>query len=100
VVNLQQPTNLGIIEIGEQYRGQICFETICDIQTTLPHGTEEEVRREARLLLEHWRTDKGGFVLSDYGDGKAIGVPDERKRMMLQAFCELAAPELLERLQQ
>jgi len=98
VVNLQQPTNLGIVEIGNRYRGRICFETICDIQMTLPHGTDEQVRREAKLLLECWGTDKGGFVLSDYGDGKAIGVPDDRKRLMLREFCKLAAPELLEQI--
>jgi len=31
-------------------------------------------------------------VLSDYGDGAAIGVPLEKKRIMLEAFIELAAP--------
>lgn len=96
VVNLQQPTNLGIVEIGNRYRGRICFETICDIQMTLPHGTDEQVKREAKLLLECWGTERGGFILSDYGDGKAIGVPDDRKRLMLREFCKLAAPELLE----
>jgi hypothetical protein len=95
VVNLQQPTNLGIEAMGRRYRGQICFESICDIQMTLPFGTEEQVREEARMLLEWWRTPQGGFVLSDYGDGKAIGVAEDRKRLTLQAFCEIAAPELL-----
>jgi hypothetical protein len=33
-------------------------------------------------------------VLSDYGDGNAIGVPDEKKRIMLEAFLERAAPEV------
>ena len=96
VINLQQPTNLGIVEIGERYRGQICFETLCDIQATLPFGTDEQVRAEAKLLLDWWRAPEGGFILSDYGDGAAIGVPEERKRVMLRAFCELAAPELME----
>jgi len=95
VVNLQQPTNLGIEEIGRRYRGRICFLSLCDIQTTLPFGTEEDIRREAKLLLEHWATPEGGFILGDYGDGAAIGVSDERKMLMLRAFCELAAPELL-----
>ncbi|MBU0607251.1 MAG: hypothetical protein KKI08_05160 [Armatimonadetes bacterium] len=98
VVNLQQPTNLGIEEMGRDYRGRICFESICDIQMTLPHGTDEQIRREAKLLLDHWSTPQGGFVLSDYGDGRAIGVPDDRKRLMLRAFCEMAAPELLDKI--
>jgi uroporphyrinogen decarboxylase len=98
VVNLQQPTNLGIEEMGRRYRGRICFESICDIQMTLPFGTEQQIRDEARQLLKWWRTPQGGFVLSDYGDGRAIGVSDDRKRIALQAFCEIAAPELLDRI--
>jgi hypothetical protein len=54
------------------------------------------MRTEAALLLKEWGTCDGGFVLSDYGDGRAIGVADERKKIMLRAFCELAAPEMLE----
>jgi uroporphyrinogen-III decarboxylase len=94
VVNLQQPRNLGIEEIGRRYRGRICFESLCDIQRTLPFGTDEEVRAEAALLLEQWATPEGGFILSDYGDGNAIGVPLEKKRIMLDAFIQLAAPGL------
>ncbi len=92
VVNLQQPTNLGIEEIGRRFRGRICFESLCDIQMTLPWKSAEEIRTEARLLLEHWATPEGGFVLSDYGDGRAIGVADDKKRVMLQAFIDMAAP--------
>ena len=95
VVNLQQPRNLGIEEIGRRYRGRICFLSLCDIQMTLPWASDEEVRQEAALLLEHWSTPDGGFILGDYGDGAAIGVSDDRKRVMLEAFCELAAPGLL-----
>jgi hypothetical protein len=91
VVNLQQPRNLGIEEIGRRYRGRICFESLCDIQATLPRGDAREIREEAGLLLEHWATPEGGFVLSDYGEGEAIGVPEETKRMMLEAFIELGA---------
>jgi hypothetical protein len=94
VVNLQQPTNLGIVEMGERYRGKICFESLCDIQMTLPWKDADEIRAEAKLLIEHWGTPEGGFVLTDYGDGAAIGVPLEKKRIMLQAFIALAAPGL------
>lgn len=95
VLDLQQPRNLGIEEIGRRYRGRVCFSSLCDIQTTLPFGADEEVREEARLLLEHWSTPEGGFILSDYGDGRAIGVPLARKRVMLEAFIKLAAPDFV-----
>jgi uroporphyrinogen decarboxylase len=86
VLNLQQPQALGIEEIGAAFAGKVCFSSLCDIQKTLPSGAPEEIRREAGLLLDRWATDDGGFVLADYGDGRAIGVPDGQKRLMLEAF--------------
>jgi uroporphyrinogen decarboxylase len=88
VINLQQPTVLGIEEIGEKFRGRICFSSLCDIQHTLPFKGAEEIREEARLLLRYWAAPNGGFILSDYGDGRAIGVELEKKRIMLDAFLE------------
>jgi uroporphyrinogen-III decarboxylase len=88
VVNLQQPRALGIEEMGRRYAGRICFSSLCDIQATLPFKGEREIRDEAKLLLDRWATPDGGFILADYGDGQAIGVPDEKKRIMLDAFLE------------
>jgi uroporphyrinogen decarboxylase len=85
VLNLQQPRALGIEEVGAAFAGKVCFSSLCDIQKTLPGGNSEEIRREAKLLLDSWATDEGGFVLSDYGDGEAIGTPDTQKRLMLDA---------------
>jgi len=88
VINLQQPRALGIEEIGERFAGRICFESLCDIQATLPFKDADAIREEAGLLLERWATPEGGFVLSDYGDGEAIGVPLWKKEVMLDAFRE------------
>jgi hypothetical protein len=86
VINLQQPRALGIEEMGRRFRGRICFESLCDIQATLPWKGSDDIREEAHLLLKHWATPEGGFILSDYGDGRAIGVPLEKKQIMLNAF--------------
>ncbi len=85
-LNLQQPRALGIEAIGAQFRGRVCFESLCDIQATLPHEDAAAIRAEVALLLEHWAAPDGGFILSDYGDGAAIGVPLEKKHIMLEAF--------------
>jgi len=69
-----------------QFRGHICFESLCDIQATLPWKDTAAIREEANLLLQEWVTPKGGFILSDYGDGQAIGVPIDKKQIMLDAF--------------
>ena len=86
VINLQQPRALGIDEIGRRFAGRICFESLCDIQRTLPFEGREAIEAEAALLLARWATPEGGFVLSDYGDGEAIGVPLWKKQAMLDAF--------------
>ncbi|UCF98343.1 MAG: hypothetical protein JSV89_02125 [Spirochaetaceae bacterium] len=86
VINLQQPQVLGIEETGRKFRGRISFETLCDIQKTLPRGNEDDIRLEARQLIDCWAAPTGGFILSDYGDGEAIGVAAEKKRLMLEVF--------------
>jgi uroporphyrinogen decarboxylase len=87
VLNLQQPRVFGSIEqFGRRFAGRVCLESLCDIQHTLPFASDDEIREEARLLTRTWGTPEGGFVLSDYGDGQAIGVPLERKQVMLEAF--------------
>ncbi len=86
VLNLQQPRVLGIEKIGKQFAGRVCFSSVCDIQHTLPFKGKEEIEEEADLLLNCWGTSKGGFILSDYGDGNAIGVPLNKKKMMFDAF--------------
>jgi uroporphyrinogen decarboxylase len=88
VLNLQQPRVLGIEEIGTEFAGKICFESLCDIQKTLPFKGKDDIKREAQELISHWGTNKGGFILGDYGDGEAINVPLEKKRTMFDAFMD------------
>lgn len=89
VINLQQPRVLGIEGFGRRFAGRICFESLCDIQHTLPFKDVEEIEREAGLLLQHWATPEGGFILGDYGAGEAIGVSIEKRMSMLEAFRKL-----------
>jgi uroporphyrinogen decarboxylase len=88
VLNLLQPRVLGIEEIGQRFAGRVCFESLCDIQHTLPFKDAEEIREEAELLLQHWGTPEGGFILVDYGDAEAVGVAPEKKEIMLEAFLQ------------
>lgn len=85
-INLQQPRALGIEEIGRLYRGRICFVSLCDIQHTLPFKDKEQIVEEVDLLLDHWATADGGFILDDYGDGDALAVDIQKKQIMLDAF--------------
>ena len=89
-LNLLQPRLLGIEEIGKRYAGQVCFESCCDIQTTLPFKGLEAIREEARLLMENWATPAGGFILVDYSDDAAVGVEKWKKEAMFEAFLEFS----------
>ena len=89
IVNLQQPRALGIEEIGRRYRGRIAFDSLADIQATLPTGDRAKVDEDVAALMEHWATPEGGFVFSDYGDDTAIGVKDPTiKRHMYERFSQ------------
>ncbi len=89
VLNLQQPRAYGLVEFGERFKGKVCFLTTVDIQTTLPHGIEKEVREEANLLVRHWSTPEGGFIVFNYGDPNALGVPPEMTEVMFDEFVKL-----------
>jgi uroporphyrinogen decarboxylase len=87
VANVQQPRLMGIETIGELCRGRLCFLSECDIQTTLPSGSPDDIRDEARLLLEHWSTPDGGFIFKDYtGGARALNASEESAAVMLEAF--------------
>ena len=73
-------------KIGRQYAGKICFLSLCDIQKTLPFKDAAAIEAEAKLLIDCWGTDEGGFILGDYGDGEAINVPLWKKQVMFDAF--------------
>ena len=89
VMNMQQPRAYGIEEIGRRFGGKICFLTTVDIQTTLPSGDREEVRGEARDLVQHWSTPEGGFIVFNYGDPESLAIPPEMTEVMFEAFREL-----------
>lgn len=90
VLNMQQPRACGLVEIGEQFRGKVCFLTTADIQSTLPRGNPDEVREEVRLLVKHWGTPRGGLIVFNYGDPEALGVPPGITEIMFEEFLRLA----------
>ena len=80
----------GLEEFGRQFRGKVCFAATVDIQSTMPRGVEEEVRREAGRLVENWSAPEGGMIAFDYGDWTTIGVQESTARIMFDEFAKLA----------
>jgi uroporphyrinogen-III decarboxylase len=89
VLNMQQSRSYGIEEFGAQFRGKVCFLATVDIQTTMPRGNEADIRDEARLLVKHWATPRGGFIAFDYGAWEALGVRLEMPQVMFDEFFKL-----------
>jgi len=89
VLNMQQTRSYGLEEFGRQFRGRVCFLATADIQTTLPHGRDEDIREEVRLLVKHWGTPEGGLIAFDYGEWEAVGVRPEAPQIMLDEFARL-----------
>jgi hypothetical protein len=86
---MQQPRTYGIEEIGNRFRGKVCFLTTVDIQTTLPQGNPDTVKAEARELVKNWSTREGGFIVFNYGDSESIGTSDEITEVMFRVFYDL-----------
>ena len=87
VVNMMQPHAVGIKEIAQRYSGRIAFESLPDIQATLPKEDKGEINADVESLMTQWARPDGGFIFSDYGDGNAIGIASETtKPYMYEAF--------------
>jgi hypothetical protein len=80
---------VGIEEVGKICCGKACFVGGCDIQATLPLKDERAIREEAKLLLDCWETDDGGFILEYDGNGDDLGFGDDIRRIEIDAFMEL-----------
>ncbi len=89
MLNMQQPRAYGLVEFGEQFKGRVAFLTTADIQSTLPGGNEAAIREEVGLLVRHWSTPRGGFVVFNYGDPAALAVRPEMSRVMFDEFRKL-----------
>ena len=86
VINLQQPRVFGDRGDRPPFRGPHLLRVAVRHPA---HAAVRERRRDPRrgaAADPQWGTPEGGFVLSDYGDGQAIGVPLEKKQIMLDAF--------------
>ena len=47
--------------LRDSFSGRVCFHGGINVQTTLPYGTEEEVREETRRYINAFK-DTGGYI--------------------------------------
>lgn len=77
VIELHQPTLMGIDWLSENYGGRLCFSCSVDIQRTLPTGNEAEIESQITELKEKLGKFNGGLIYNVYADHHAIGVSGE-----------------------
>ena len=76
VIEIQQPTIMGIEKLGKEFGGKICFSCSVDIQKTMPNGNREEIESQVIQLKDNLGCFNGGLIYLFYPDYSAIGVDD------------------------
>lgn len=88
VLQFDQPRLNGIERMGREFGGKVTFWCPVDIQRTLQTGDREQIRAEAKLLIEYLGGSGGGFIAKNYGDLHGIGVKQEWDDWAYEAFVE------------
>jgi len=87
VVNMMQPRAVGIEEIAQRYAGRIAFESLADIQVTLPKGDKGHISADVEALMTQWARPEGGLIFNALGDDNSLGITSETtKPHMYEAF--------------
>lgn len=78
----------GIESFGRAFGGKVCILTGVDDQTTLIHGTRDEIMLEVNQLIVALGSFDGGLIAgwTDPCDTRSLEVPIENIRIMYEAF--------------
>jgi len=86
VLQLDQPTLMGIEWLGEHYGGKICFWCPVDIQTTMSSGNLDAIEDEAHRQVWHLGNYGGGFMVKAYQQPESIGILAAQAQRQYDAF--------------
>ena len=62
VLQFMQPNTIGIDTLENRIKGKKCLKCSVDMMTTLAQGKPEEVKKEAKELVEKFNSSQGGFI--------------------------------------
>lgn len=91
VLQLDQPTLMGIEWLGAHYGGKICFWNPVDIQTTMGSGDLDAIEDEAHRQVWHLGNYGGGFMVKAYQQPESIGMTVEQAQRQYDAFRRYAS---------
>lgn len=86
VLQLDQPTLMGIDWLSENYGGKICFWNPVDIQKTIGNNDFNAIREEAHHQVWAFGNFNGGFMVKAYEQPDAINMTVEESEAQYQAF--------------
>ena len=87
-LNPGQPRLNGLDEMGDRFRGKICFACPIGYQSTAIQGTVKDIYDEVRDYVDKLSTDKGGFMgfVASFNGIYSLGAPEENARAVEKAF--------------
>ena len=89
VVQIDQPRLMGIKRLAGEFGGKICFWNTVDIQwSPLEEVGLEELRADAKHMIEQFGRFNGGFIARQYPQPRDIGMPLEKHQAIYEAFME------------
>jgi uroporphyrinogen decarboxylase len=95
VLQLDQPTLMGIDWLAENYGGKLCFWNPVDIQRTITQTSAEAIKDEAHAQAWKLGNFGGGFMVKAYEQPNAIGMTVAQAEAQYQAFLEYSQYPLI-----
>lgn len=88
MLNLSQPNLFNIEELGRLYGGKVCFVCPVSYQTTAISGSQADIYREVRRLVDSLGSLQGGLIgyVEEY---QSIGMSLDNYQACVRAFQEL-----------
>jgi hypothetical protein len=90
VLQLDQPTLMGIDWLSENFGGKLCFWNPVDIQRTIGRGDLDAIADEAHHQVWAFGRFGGGFMVKAYQQPNAIGMTIEESEAQYRAFLRYA----------
>jgi hypothetical protein len=97
VIQMDQQENMGVEELGKRFGGRIAFWCPVDIQTTMVHGSADDIRRACRTLVGTLGRPNGGFIAKWYGDPAGAGHRQDAIEAMCDEFLKISRERGAER---
>jgi hypothetical protein len=91
VIQMDQQENMGLELLGERFGGRITFWCPVDIQSTMVHGTPDDIRAYCRRMVRLLGRPQGGYIAAWYGDPAGAGHGQEAIDAMSGEFLRISA---------